>query len=90
MVKGHRVTITDEPTRLTFGTHKAGDRNSILVKNLDPDLTIDWGDDNVASGEGYPIEPGRSESVDLQGREDPYAVAPAGESVVVAVFESGI
>lgn len=90
MLKSHRVVVTDEPTRLTSEETNVGDANSILLKNLDDDVTVDIGGEHVSSGHGYPVEPGKPESMDLQGREAPYAVAPSGQEAVVAVFESGL
>lgn len=88
--KTRRVTITDEPTRLTSRETGVGEKNSLAVVNLDDTHTIDVGAVDVEAEAGWPVFPGRVYSVDLEGREAAYAVAPNGETVEVAVSEEGI
>lgn len=89
-IKSRRVTVTDEPTLLASRVTDVGERQSAEVLNLDDEIVIDVGDVDVASGEGRPLKPDHDFSVDLEGREALYAVAPDGQSVEVSVFEQGI
>lgn len=85
---GRRVNVGTSPTRLTSREAKVGEKNAVYFKNKG-NASVDIGGDDVASAQGYELESGEGVSLDIIGRDDPYAIAASG-TVRVDVFESGV
>lgn len=86
--KGQRISVGTEPARLTSRAAKVGEKNAVYFKNKGA-ASVDIGGSDVETGEGYELEAGEGVSLDIIGRDDPYAVAASG-TVRIDVFESGI
>jgi hypothetical protein len=87
MAKGQRVEVGTSPTRLSSSAGKVGEKRAVYFKNKGA-VSVDIGGDDVETDEGYELEAGEGVSLDVIGRDDPYAVAASG-TVRVDVFESG-
>lgn len=87
MANGRRVQVGTEPTLLSSSAGKVGEKRAIYFKNKGA-ASVDIGGADVATGEGYELEAGEGISLDVLGRDDPYAVAASG-TVRVDAFESG-
>jgi hypothetical protein len=87
MAKGRRVQVGTSPARLSSSAGKVGEKRAIYFKNKGA-ASVDIGGEDVVTGEGYELEAGEGVSLDVIGRDDPYAVA-ASETVRVDAFESG-
>jgi hypothetical protein len=92
-ITGRRVTVTDEPTRLSTNPTDAGHPGSaVLVKNpAGSGGDIDIGGATVASGAGYLLAEGDPPLAwQLERPEAVYGIAADGETVVVHVAEEGV
>lgn len=89
--KGHRVVITDEPTRISSPTSDQFPGQAVTVLNpAGSGVTIDLGDVDVASGSGFELPPGSEKPMTIDPREAVFGVCPAGQQVIVQVFELGV
>lgn len=85
---GRRINVGTTPSRLTSEATTVGQKNSLVATNQGS-ASVDLGGPDVESGSGYELKVGATFSVDLEGKDAPYAVAASG-TVRVDVFEAGI
>lgn len=77
----HAVTITDTPTLIAEVSGASIVPNSILVHSLAGNDTVYLGGSDVATTNGFPLDPGATLGWDLVG-EEIYGVVASGTAEV--------
>lgn len=85
-IRAERVTVTDVPTPLW--TQSRGGALAALVRNAGS-VSVDLGDEDVATGAGFELPAGAAVSVDLSPDEGLWAVTASG-TVRVDMIQSGV
>ena len=66
----------------------AGERRSVIVKNIDASIDVYVGAAGVTSSDGMPLEPGQSMTIDKSAAAALYAVAASGTPALRTFVES--